>query len=391
MSPSKVSVVGVGLTKFGHRLDSTHPDLAWEATKKALDMAGIWIDDIDAVVYGTMDPFDGISSPERWDSVAYGAGRGSGKPLIKVTTGGTTGMSIALAAHALVASGKYDVVLATGVQKVSENMEAQQVLNTSVDPLTDRPLGVGAIAVGAMQASGYYFKYNKKIEEYMAMVASENRINGLRNPINHIKMKLTPEEALMSPYLIWPIKLTDSCPSSDGAVAVIMVSDRVAKRIGNSHAWIKAVDYLADTYWYGNKWDPADWTNLGLLARRIYKKAGIRDPFKFFDVLELYDAFSIQEILEYEALNLAPAGKGTKLIDEGITKLDGQLPVNPSGGVLSSNPVGVTGLWRFSEAALQVMEKAEGHQIKGVQHALAHAWGGALQFHALSILSSSPD
>jgi acetyl-CoA C-acetyltransferase len=389
--PSKVAVVGVGITKFGRRLDATHPDLAWEATKRALEMAGIWIDDVDAVVYGTMDPFDGVAAPERWDSAAYGAGRGAGKPIIKVTTGGTTGMSIALLAHALVASGKYDVVLATGVQKVSENIEAQQVLNTAVDPLTDRPLGIGAIAVGAMQASAYYFKYNRRIEEYMALVASKNRINALRNPVSHLQIRLTPEEALMSPYLIWPVKLADSCPSSDGAVSVVMVSDRAAKRIGNAHAWVKAVDYIADTYWFGTKSDPADWTNLALLARRIYRKAGVRDPYRFFDVMELYDAFSIQEILEYEALNLAPPGQGTRLLEEGVTEFHGQLPVSPSGGVLSSNPVGVTGLWRFAEAALQVMGRAGEHQVKGVQRALAHAWGGALQFHALAILSSSPE
>ena len=386
----KVAVIGVGITKMGRRIDRTHPELAWEAVSKALDMAGIWIDDIDAVVYGTMDPFDGIFAPEVWDSVAFGAGRGAGKPIMKVTTGGTTGMSIALAAHALVASGKYDIVLGVGVQKVSENIEAQQVLNTAVDPLTDRPLGIGAIAVAAMQASAYYFEHNRRIEEYMAIVASKNRLNALRNPVNHLMLKLTPEEALMSPYLIWPIKLADSCPSSDGAIAVILASERVARKISDSQAWIKAVGYVSDTYWFGNKVDLYGWSNLALLARRLYRKAGIDDPMKYFDVLEIYDAFTIQEILEYEALGLAEPGRGTRLLDEGITEWHGELPVNPSGGVLSSNPVGVTGLWRFAEAALQVMGKAGGHQVKGAERALAHAWGGALQFHALAVLTSHP-
>jgi len=353
-------------------------------------MAGIWVDDIQAVVYGTMDPFDGVHAPERWDSVALGAGRGAGKPIMKVTTGGTTGMSIALAAHALSASGKFDVVLGIGVQKVSENIEAQQVLNTAVDPLTDRPLGIGAIAVAAMQASAYYFTHNRYIEEYMALVASKNRLNALRNPVNHLKLKLTPEEALMSPYLIWPIKLADSCPSSDGAIAVVMASEKAARKITDRLAWIKAVDYISDTYWFGNKLDLHGWGNLALLARRIYRKAGIDRPARYFDVLEIYDAFTIQEIIEYEALGLAEPGKGTTLLDEGITYWHGELPVNPSGGVLSSNPVGVTGLWRFAEASLQVMGAAGEHQIPGVEKALAHAWGGALQFHALAVLSSSP-
>jgi len=388
----KVAVVGVGISRMGRRFDATHPELAWEAIKPALDMAGLWIDDVDVIVYGTMDPFDGIHAPERWDSVAAGCGRGiGGKPLLKVSTGGTTGMTIALTAYTLVASGKYDIALAFGVQKVSENIEAQQVLNAAVDPLTDRHTGLGAIAVAALQATAYYFKYNRRIEEYMALVASKNRLNALKNPVNHLRIRLTPEEALRSPYLIWPIKLSDSCPSSDGAVAVVMVSENIAKRIGNQHAWIKSTAYISDTYWFWNKTDLHDWTNLALLARRLYRKAGIDNPMRYFDVLELYDAFTIQEIIEYEALGLAPPGGGTKLLEEEVTYMHGQLPVNPSGGVLSSNPIGVTGLWRFAEAALQVMGRAGEHQVKGAKRALAHAWGGALQFHALAILTSDPE
>ena len=387
MSRSKVAVVGAGLTKMGKRKDANHAELAWEAISKLFENTGIWIDDIDAVVYGTMDPFDGVASPERWDSPAYGLGRGSGKPIMKVTTGGTTGMSTALAAYYHVASGHYDIVLAVGTQKVSENVEAQQVLNVSVDPLIDRHTGIGAISVGALQASAYYFKYNRRIEEYMAIVGSKNRINALKNPITHLKLKVTPEEVLMSPYLVWPIKLLDSCPSSDGSVAVLFASEKVAKKITDTPAWVTAVDYISDTYWFGGRDDVSFWNPLAILARKIYHKAHIFNPYKEFDVLELYDAFTIQEILEYEALGLAKPGEGWKLLDEGVTFPYGELPVNPSGGVQSTNPVGTTGLWRFSEAALQVMGRGGAHQIPDVNIALAHAWGGAIQFHALAVLS----
>jgi acetyl-CoA C-acetyltransferase len=387
MVKQDVAVVGVGLTKMGRRYDSNHSELAWEAIKELFDKTTIWIDDVDAVVYGTMDPFDGIASPERWDSSAYGIARGAGKPLVKVTTGGTTGMSIALSAYYHVASGLYDIVLAVGTQKVTEPVEAQEVLNIAVDPLFDRHTGVGAIAVGAIQASAYYFDYNNKIDEYMAIVASKNRLNALRNPYSHLKLKVTPEEALMAPYLIWPIKLLDSCPSSDGSVAVLMASDKVARKIFDSPAWVSAVDYISDTYWFCCNKGLSFWNSLAILARRLYRKAGISDPKKQIDVFELYDAFTIQEILEYEALGLANKGEGWKLLEEEATYPYGDYPVNPSGGVLSTNPVGVTGLWRFAEAALQVMDNAGAHQVPNVDIALAHAWGGALQFHALALLS----
>lgn len=388
MASQRVAVTGVGITKLGRR-SSNHAELAWEATEHLLTDAGIGVDDIQAVVYGTMDPFDGVASPERWDSPAFGLARGYGKPLMKVSTGGTTGMSVALCAYSHVASGQYDVVLGVGTQKVSENLEPQQVLNTAVDPLFDKPMGVGAISVGAMQASSYYFKFTKKIEEYMALVASKNRINALSNPVSHLQLKITPEDALKSPYLIWPIKLLDSCPSSDGAVAVLFVAEKIANRITDNPAWIKAFDYISDTYWFGGREELCFWDSLSLLARRAFRKASINDPMGEIDVAELYDAFTIQEILEYEALGLARAGEGWKLLADGVTYPHGKFPVNPSGGVLSSNPVGVTGLWRFAEAALQVMGKAGRHQVPDVNTAIAHAWGGALQFHALSVLSRS--
>ena len=221
----------------------------------------------------------------------------------------------------------------------------------------------------------------------MAIVASKNRLNALKNPYSHLRLKVTPEEALMAPYLIWPIKLLDSCPSSDGSVAVLLASDRIARKLCDNPAWIMAVDYISDTYWFCLNKELSYWNSLAILARRLYRKAGISDPMKDIDVFEVYDAFTIQEILEYEALGLARKGEGYKLLDEGVTTIYGEKPVNPSGGVLSTNPVGVTGLWRFAEASLQVMGLAGEHQIPNVNTALAHAWGGALQFHALAVLS----
>jgi acetyl-CoA C-acetyltransferase len=383
----KVAIIGVGLTKTGRRNDVSHQELAFEAIKTALKNCELDIDDIDAVVYGTMDNFDGISSPERFDSIALGCGRGRGKPMMKITTGGTTGMSLALTAYYHVASGLYDTVLAIGVQKVSENVEAQQVLNTAVDPILDKTFGLGAIHAAAFQASRYRSTYKSNIEDYMCNVAIINRKNALRNPFAHLKLNITDDDYYSSPYLVWPLRLLDSCPSSDGAVAVIFASSKVAKRLSENPAWIKGLGYISDSYWWGTK--PIEfWDNLAILAKRVFKMAKISNPFKEINVAELYNAFTIQEIMEYEAIGLAKKGQGWKLLDEGITCFHGSLPVCPSGGVLSTNPIAASGLIRVAEAALQVMGKAEGRQIDGVKNAIAHAWGGALQFHGLMVLSN---
>lgn len=381
----RVAIVGVGISRIGRRSDVSHPELAAEAVTEVLEKSRLTIDEVDAVVYGTMDPFDGILLPERWDSVSLGAGRGSGKPIMKISTGGTTGISVAISAYYHVASGLHDVVMAVGVQKVSETAEAQQVLNVAVDPIYDKPFGVGAICVGAFQASAYMAEHDERAEEHMAMVAVKNRLNGLRNPKAHLKLRLSVEEALNSPYLIWPIKLLDSCPSSDGSVAVIFASEEKARKITDNPAWVRAVGYLSDLYWVGPR-DNAFWDSLAILARRVYRKAGIANPLREIDVAELYEAFTIQEILEYEALGFAGRGQGWRLIEDGVTNINGELPCDPSGGVLSSNPVGATGLVRVAEAAKQIMGDAGEHQVADAETALAHAWGGSLQFHGLMIL-----
>lgn len=384
----KVAIIGVGLTKTGRRADVSHQELTWEAVKNALEDTNLSIDDIEAIAYGVMDNFDGISSPERFDSPSLGCGRGFGKPIMKISTGGTTGISTALAAYYHVASGICDVAMAVCVQKVSENIEAQQVLNTAIEPILERVFGMGAIHAAALQQIAYMNKFKKNIEDYLAEVAIKNRKDALRNPYAHLKLNITIKDYYESPFLVWPLRLLDSCPSSDGAAAIIFASEDVVRKYSDNPAWVKAVDYISDAYYWSQK-RLEFWDNLAILARNLYSKAKITNPLKEIQVAELYNAFTIQEIMEYEAVGFADKGEGWKLIEEGITKFQGSLPVCPSGGVLSTNPIAASGLIRVAEAALQVMNKAEKRQVPNVENALAHAWGGALQFHGLMLLSKN--
>ena len=124
-----------------------------------------------------------------------------------------------------------------------------------------------------------------------------------------------------------------------------------------------------------------------MLGRNVFRKAKIENPLKDLNVAELYDAFTIQQIIELEALGFCRKGEGGKLVEEGVTRLDGEMPINPSGGVLCTNPIGATAMIRVAEAALQVMGKAGDRQVPDVETALAHGWGGLFQFHGLMILS----
>jgi acetyl-CoA C-acetyltransferase len=199
---------------------------------------------------------------------------------------------------------------------------------------------------------------------------------------------LTVEDALNTRLVSWPLRLSDCCPSSDGACAIIFASEERARALSQRPAWVAGAGQITDNYWIGDRPWYEDWDSLRMLSQRVYRQAKIAEPRRELDVAELYNAFSIQEIIEYEALGFCEPGKGAELIREGVTTMEGELPVCPSGGVLCTNPIGASGLIRVAEAALQVMGEAGEHQVPDVRKALAHAWGATIGFHTLMVLSA---
>ncbi len=248
----KVAVVGVGQTKFRTRRDDvTHPELTFEAASAALEDCGLTVDDIDAVVYGTMDPFDGVNCPDKW--CAGGAGA-LGKPFMKISTGGTTGLTLGIAAYQHAASGMFDTVLAIGTQRVGVGANAQVILNTCACPVYERDAGAGAITVGALQASRHMARYGST-EEQRAMVSVVDHRHGLNNPYAHIRMTITVDDVLESRMVEWPLRLLECCPRSDGACAVVMASEDVAEGLCKRPAWILAETGISDSYFWGDRPD----------------------------------------------------------------------------------------------------------------------------------------
>lgn len=381
-----VAIIGVGQTVcVMRRSDVSFPEMIYEASKRALDDAGITIEDVDAVVFGSApEYFEGVNHPEKWSLEASG---GFLKPQIRIHTGGTVGASTGIAGYYHVASGLYDIVLATTGDKLSES-PVQLGLSTVYDPIMGRQFACGAPSAAALQARWYFSKYGVT-ELQAAKVAVKNRKNALKNPYAQLKIPhISVEMVMNSPYISSPIKLLDSCPASDGACAIVFACKEKAKEISKRPAWVKAVSAIAEGVNYSYR-DWADPIALKKAAQKSYEKAGIKNPREEIDLCEVYEAFSYQELLWAEGLLLCAPGEGGKMIDEGITEIDGKLPINPSGGVLSTNTIGATAMMRQAEAALQVMGKAGEHQIKkDVHYALAHGWGGAIQFHTVMILSS---
>jgi acetyl-CoA C-acetyltransferase len=372
--PHKVAIVATGQTKHtAKRLDVNMRELIQEAVGRALDDAGLRMKDIDAVMVGNMEPFEGFLLPELWAVDGWG---GVGKPISKFNTGGTVGTTTTLAAYYYIAAGIYETVLAVGFEKQSEG-NTKAAITTVGEPVWERAMMAGAIGNFAVMASTYMHE-SGVTEEQAAKVAVKSRRNACRNPYAHLQMPdLTVEEVLASPILAYPVRRLDFCPQSDGACALVLAEETRARKLAPQPAWIKAVATAHEQQYMGDSPKRlAEMRSQIAASRRVYEAVGITKPRKELDVAEIYEVATYSEMAMYENLGFCEQGQGGALIDEGVTSMEGELPVNPSGGVLSANPIGATAMIRTAEAALQVMGRAGEHQVAGVRTALATGYGG---------------
>jgi acetyl-CoA C-acetyltransferase len=200
---------------------------------------------------------------------------------------------------------------------------------------------------------------------------------------------LTLEKVKESPMLWDPIRFQESCPSSDGACAVILTNEAGARRAPRPPAWIHALAVRSELGQFPGR-NPVRPQAGVECAHDVYRQAGITDPRSQIDMAELYVPFSWYEPMWLEGHDIAGPGEGWKMVDSGETDLGGSFPVNPSGGVLSTNAIGASGMVRFAEAALQVRGLAGEHQVDDVRTALAQAYGGAAQYFAMGVLRDQP-
>ena len=386
----EVAIVGVGQTKsVSRRDDVTYPELMAEAVHAAFESCRLEMRDVDAVVLALApEAFIGVNHAERWCVDAIG---GRDKPVMRVQTGGTSGLTAVQAAYAHVASGMYKCVLAAAADRISESGQPQVVLNKIWDPIYERDLPLNTVVMLAMQANRYMHRYGLN-ERQMSLVAVKNHKNAMNNPYAHIRKEVSLEEVLNSKVLCWPIRLFDACPTSTAACAVLVCAEELVADATDTPAWIKGLGNCSDTYYIGDRvvpssiYDYADADTLRLAAETAYAQAGITDPWRDIDVVETYAPFSMVELHNIEGLGFCEKGEAVHLLEQGAFDMDGRVPVNPSGGVMCSNPISATAMIRVAEAALQVQGKAEARQVKGASTAVATGGGGSHQFANIIVL-----
>lgn len=392
MSGHPVAVVGVGETPFKtHYADKTYVELAQDAAVAALDHAGMTPDDIDAVVF-SMAPteFMGVNDADKW---AVEHVFGAGKPFMRVHTGGATGGSALHAGHAHIASGLFRSVLVVGADRVAETPDAQHILGLIWDRFYEFDFGLNTVTMTALAAQRYMDRYGVTERDY-AEVVVRARANAKNNPNAHLKGDVTVDDVMASPRIAWPFKRFDICPRSSGAAAIVLTDLDTAAQARTRPAFVTGVSaithsvFMGDRVGYWSDTEFADHDGCWQAAREAYRQAGIGDPGAEIDVVETYDPFSSFQFPQLESLGLCGRGHAARIDAEGGWAMDGAIPVNPSGGTLCTNPIGVTGLVRACDAALQIMGDAGDMQVRDPQHAVATAIGGSTQFFTVSVVSA---
>ncbi|MCL6451798.1 MAG: thiolase domain-containing protein [Acetobacteraceae bacterium] len=384
---NRVAVLGAGLTKFMRRAQETGKELCFEAARMALDSAGLELKDMEAVVMSTApDAFDGVHM--KGEYLADGAG-GFRRPYMRSYVGGGSGVFSVIHGWYHVASGHFDTCLVVAEEKMSPCMpHPQAAFNAIYDQFTERPLGVNLLWIFALEMNRY-MQVHKIPLETISLVSVKNKKNGLDHPCAQagIPGEYTVKDIMDSEVLVWPVHRLMVSPVTDAAAAVVLVSERVAKRMTDKPVWVEGVGWHLDSSYWTNR-DLYYPKYVEYAARMAYRMAVITDPRKEIHLAEVYDPFAYKELHHMEGLLLADKGEAPRLLEKGVTQRDGDLPVCPSGGLMGvGNPIAAAGLMKVAEVFWQLRGEAGARQVsRPVKRGLAQAWGDLMQVGTVVVL-----
>jgi len=373
------SIVSAGLSKFG-RLEGLYArEIFALAAKEAFERCPN-LDpkkDIQALFIGHM----GESYEHQGHTGATAADWTGLLPIPATRTEcacASSGAALRAAIFAI-ASGLYDIVMVGGVEKMTNRTtpEVTEFLAMASDYPFEQWHGITFPGLYALMATAHMHKYGTT-EEQMAMIAVKNHHNGFLNPKAHMQKEVTLEKALSSRVIAWPLKLYDCSLISDGASCVILTKPEIARKYTDTPIHIVGSGQGSDSIGIYERENFTSLTAAKFAAKQAYEMAGIENPMKEIDVAEVHDCFTIAEIIAYEDLGFCEPGEGGRLIEEGITTLDGSLPVNTSGGLKAKgHPVGATGTAQAYEIYLQLTGQAEKRQVENAEVGLTHNVGGS--------------
>src|SRR6476659_4317168 len=374
----QVAIVGMGCTNFGEHWDKSTDDMLIESSSAALANAGIKLDDVDAFWLGTM--CSGLSglTLSRPLKIQH-------KPVTHVENFCATGSEAFRNACSAVASGAYDVAMAIGVEKLQDSGYSGLVVSAPANDCTSAT--VTAPASFSLLAPGYANKYgvdNDELKDVLTRIAWKNHKNGALNPRAQFRKEVSKETIACSPIVAGPLGIFDCSGVSDGSAAAIIVRAEDAYKYTDKPLFVKALSFVAGPAAgpIDPSYDYTSFTEVVRSAEDAYAQAGIEDPRAELAMAEVHDCFTPTELVLYEDLGFCERGTGWKEALAGTFDLEGELAVNPDGGLKSlGHPIGASGLRMLFECWLQLRGEAGKRQIasvgRGRKLALTHNLGGA--------------
>jgi len=363
----KVAIIGMGCTRFGERWDASNDDLMVEACYEAFEDAGIESKDIQAAWLGVQMGSTG--------QPLAGAIKTEYVPITRVENACASGTEAVRNACYAVAAGIQEVVLAVGVEKMSDSGMGRS--DSEVTPGAPPP------SQFALTANRYFYDYGLSYDEgrkLLAKIATKNRHNGTLNPKAYFQREITIDDVLNAPMAAYPLGLYDCCSVSDGAAAAIITTPERARSLRDDYILCKGFG-LAVGAGQGQLRDYYDFTHFDETvnaARMAYEAAGIKNPREELDLAEVHDCCTITELVVYEDMGWSQKGKAKADIESGFFNLEGGLPVNPDGGLVSfGHPIGASGIRMIYEIYKQLQGKAGSRQVKNPRIGLTHNLGGS--------------
>ena len=373
-----VSIIGAGCTKFGERWDVSLRDMIAEAGVMAIDDSSIIGEQIDAMYVGNMSGGRFVEQEHIGALIADCAGLSPLHiPSTRVEAACASGGLALRQAVLAVASGYHDIVIAAGVEKMTDvsSGTAADALAAAADREWECFFGATFPALYAMIARLHMRKYGTTHDD-MALVAVKNHQHGSLNPKAQYHMEISVEDVDKSPMVADPLHVLDCSPISDGAAAIILAPTEIAKRFTDTPVRIIGSGQASDTLALHNRRDLTTLDATVHAAHSAFAQAKIYP--QDIDIAEVHDCFTIAEILALEDLGFVEKGKGGQATRDGVTALGGKLPVNTSGGLKAcGHPVGATGIKQAYEIVLQLRGEAGKRQVEEVEYGLAHNVGGS--------------
>src|SRR3989338_6990768 len=371
----KVAIVGSGLTKFGEHWDKSFRDMIAEAGVKAVADAGIDGKEIQAIYGSTMASGRFIGQEHVGALIADHLGL---NPLesTRLEAACASGSVALRNAYLAIQSGRYDVVAVGGIEKMTDvsTAAASFALGGAGDQETELFFGATFPALYALMADRYMHDFGAT-EEQMAAVAVKNHANAMHNEFAQFHKEITIEEVMDSGYVATPLKLLDCSPITDGAAVTIIAEERKAKEFCDDAVEILALEQASDTIALANRKSLTEINATKVAVKKVFDCTGL--SVKDIGFVEVHDCFTIAEILATEDLGFFKKGQGAKAVEEGKTKLDGEIAVNPSGGLKGGgHPVGATGIKQAIEASIQLKGQAGKRQVKEAEIGMTHNVGG---------------